>query len=123
MVEIAIKRVYNQAQGSDGARVLVDKVWPRGVRKNDLEMDAWYKDIAPSTDLRKWFNHDAEKWSEFRKGYLKELKAQRTLAKKLLQEQKRGRITLLYAAKDESHNHALVLREYLNKLGDPNKSQ
>lgn len=122
MVEIAIKRVYNQAQGTDGARVLVDKVWPRGVRKSDLEMDAWYKDLAPSTDLRKWFNHDAEKWSEFRKDYLKELKAQRTLAKKLLEEQKRGRITLLYAAKDESHNHALVLRDYLNKLGDPNKS-
>lgn len=122
MVEIAIKRVYNQARSADGARVLVDKVWPRGVRKSDLEMDAWYKDLAPSTDLRKWFNHDAEKWSKFRKDYLKELTAQRALAKKLLEEQKRGRITLLYAAKDESHNHALVLRDYLNKLGDPNKS-
>ncbi len=116
MVNIAIKRVYDEPGKQDGARVLVDKIWPRGIRKNQLAMDAWYKEIAPSTELRKWFHHDPEKWRDFRNRYLGELKQSRELADKLLLEQKHGKLTLLYAARDESHNHALVLREYLEKL-------
>lgn len=116
MVNIALKRVYDEPGKQDGTRVLVDKIWPRGIRKNQLAMDAWYKEIAPSTELRKWFHHDPEKWRDFKNRYLGELKQSRELAEELLREQKHGKLTLLYAAKDESHNHALVLREYLEKL-------
>lgn len=116
MVNIALKRVYDEPGKQDGTRVLVDKIWPRGIRKNQLVMDAWYKELAPSTELRKWFHHDPEKWRDFKNRYLGELKQSRELAEELLREQKHGKLTLLYAAKDESHNHALVLREYLEKL-------
>ena len=121
MVNIAVKRVYDEPDKQDGARVLVDKIWPRGIRKNQLAMDAWYKEIAPSTELRKWFHHDPEKWRDFRNRYLGELKQSREMADKLLHEQKHGKLTLLYAAKDESHNHALVLQEYLEKLDHDQK--
>lgn len=116
MTEIRLKRVYEEPAKNDGARVLVDGIWPRGITKNGLEMDAWRKDVAPSSELRKWFGHDAKKWTEFKKRYLSELKEKKHLAEELLQEQKHGTITLLYSAKDRSNNHALVLQEYLEGL-------
>ncbi len=118
MVDIFVKRVYEEPKKGDGARVLVDKMWPRGVRKDDLVMDAWYKDIAPSTELRNWFQHKVGKWPEFRRRYLDELKENRALAEGLLREQKHGKLTLLYGARDQSHNHALVLRDYLHTINN-----
>lgn len=117
MVEIAVKRVYDPPAKQDGTRVLVDRIWPRGISKEDLAADEWNKDIAPSTELRQWFAHDPEKWGEFRKRYLSELKDRKAQAQKLLSEARSQRLTLLYAARDQRHNHALVLKEYLQKLG------
>ena len=113
--DIAIKRVYDRGASSDGRRVLVDRVWPRGIRKEEANLSCWMKDIAPSTELRKWFGHDPEKWREFRGKYEKELKDKRGPVEQLLELSSRGRVTLLYAAKDEQHNHARVIREYLKK--------
>lgn len=119
-VGIAVKRVYDKPDDSDGARVLVDKLWPRGIRKTDLIMDAWYKSVTPSAGLRKWFHEDLERWPEFRNAYLHELSENRDCARQLLNEQKQGKLTLLYAAKDNKRNHALVLKEYLEKLDQHN---
>jgi len=116
MVDIVLKRAYSAAQKSDGGRVLVDRLWPRGIKKEDLAIDEWYKDIAPSKDLRQWFDHDPEKWGDFRKRYLSELSDNKDRAKELLEQKKDGRLTLVYAAKDEQHNHARVIREYLRHL-------
>lgn len=116
MVDVVLKRAYDPVGEDDGARVLVDGLWPRGVKKEELELDGWCKEIAPSEPLRKWFNHDAEKWGEFRQRYLSELKENKSRARELLQARKRGRLTLVYGAKDRDHNHARVLREYLEKM-------
>lgn len=113
MIQINIKRVYEQPDKKDGIRILVDRLWPRGLTKEKARVDLWLKDIAPSTDLRKWFAHDPGKWKEFSKRYQQELK-ENTGQVVLLKEQiKRGKITLVYAAKDEEHNDALVLREWM----------
>src|SRR5690554_5851063 len=101
MVEIVIKRVYEPPQKQDGTRVLVDRIWPRGISKEDLAADEWNKEVAPSTELRQWFAHDPEKWSEFRKRYLSELKNRKAQAQKLLSEARSERLTLLYAARDQ----------------------
>lgn len=116
MVDVFLKRAYDKAEKGDGARVLVDGLWPRGVKKETLALDEWCKEIAPSKSLRQWFNHDPEKWSEFRKRYMQELKSHRQQARELLDVCGSGRLTLVYGAKDREHNHARVLREYLKKL-------
>lgn len=117
MVQVAVKRVYEEPHDNDGARVLIDKLWPRGVRKDQLVMDAWYKEVTPSSDLRSWFHEDpAGRWPEFRNAYLHELAQCKAQAEALLKEQKQDKVTLLYAAKDTSRNHAIVLKEYLDKL-------
>lgn len=120
MSDIRLKRAYDKAAGNDGKRVLVDGMWPRGVRKEDAAIDEWLKPIAPSSELRKWFAHDADKWSEFRKRYKKELASgeQKQCLDELRSYYRKGRVTLVYAARDEEHNNAVVLKELLRKTGD-----
>jgi uncharacterized protein YeaO (DUF488 family) len=112
-MKIGIKRVYEQPEKEDGFRILVDRLWPRGLTKEKAKVDLWLKEIAPTTELRKWFAHDPEKWAEFKKRYLAELKENKEALSKIKEEMKKGNVTLLYAAKDEAHNEAQVL---LNKL-------
>ena len=112
---ILIKRIYLKPQVKDGKRYLVDRIWPRGIKKEKARLSGWIRDIAPSTRLRKWFNHDPEKWKEFQKRYGRELTVQREALKPLLEIAKRGTLTLLFAAKDAEHNNAVVLQYYLKK--------
>ncbi|MCB1560267.1 MAG: DUF488 domain-containing protein [Xanthomonadales bacterium] len=111
---IAIKRVYEQPSDGDGRRILVDRIWPRGVSKSTARIDDWLKEVAPSTELRKWFGHDPERWTEFRRRYRAELKDNEALAE-LRTLAKKGKLTLVYAARDEQHNQAVVLKELLQK--------
>lgn len=112
-MDIKIKRIYDKAEQSDGTRVLVDRLWPRGVSKEEAKLDHWMKEIAPSTELRKWYDHEVSRFSEFSKRYKKELDANPNLIKELLQQAKEKRLTLLFGAKDEKHNQAVVLKEFL----------
>jgi uncharacterized protein YeaO (DUF488 family) len=113
----ALKRVYEPAASTDGYRVLVDRLWPRGLRKEDAAVDHWAKALAPSTDLRRWFGHRPERWEEFEKRYREELEGDeaRDELAALRKRLREGRTTLLYAAHDEEHNNAVVLRDYLRK--------
>lgn len=116
MAAIYIKRVYELAEKTDGLRVLVDRLWPRGLKKEEAQVDEWIKEIAPSVTLRKWFDHDPEKWQVFIKRYTSELE-QNDVAEnlmKLLRDNKT--VTLLYASRDENHNHALVLQQFVNGM-------
>ena len=106
-----IKRVYEEPDTGDGIRILVDRLWPRGLTKEKAAVDLWLKNIAPSTELRKWFGHDPNKWEEFKKRYLDELKENTEQIRVLKQEMEKGPVTLLYGAKDEEHNEARVLQE------------
>ncbi len=112
---IAIKRVYEPAEQTDGYRVLVDRIWPRGVSKEAAHIDEWLQEIAPSTTLRKWFNHDPARWETFRTRYLVELREKSDLLASLAVRAKKGRVTLLYSARDEQFNQAVVLRDCLGK--------
>jgi uncharacterized protein YeaO (DUF488 family) len=111
---ISIKRAYEKAEKSDGHRVLVDRLWPRGVSKAKLKLDAWEKDIAPSDALRKWFGHDPKRWAVFKKRYGAELRGKRAEVKALAKSAKR--LTLVYGAKDAEHNNAVVLKAALDRL-------
>ena len=111
--DIRIKRVYDLPETSDGVRVLVDRLWPRGLRKENAALTLWLKDIAPSAELRKWFGHDPARWVEFKRRYREELSRNGTAIACLANLLKPGRVTLLYAAHDTEHNHALVLGSYL----------
>lgn len=114
-MDIQLKRAYEPPASGDGRRVLVDGLWPRGVSKQRAAVDAWLKELAPSTALRQWFGHDADKWAQFRRRYRSQLQAQSRAA--ALDQLRRmaagGRVTLVYAARDSEHNNAVVLREYL----------
>lgn len=110
---LKLKRIYQEADKKDGLRILVDGLWPRGIRKDNSLINLWLKDIAPSADLRRWFNHEPEKWEEFCKRYHKELHLKRELVQRLLDTLKEHDVTLLYAAKDERYNNAAALKEYL----------
>ena len=112
--DIGLARTYDDAGSSDGARLLVDRIWPRGVSKQALRLDAWLKDVAPSDDLRHWFGHDPDRWGGFRNRYMAELKDNRQAVDECLDWVKKGRVTLLFAARDRDHNNAVVLRDYLN---------
>lgn len=112
---IATRRVYEQAGRNDGTRVLVDRVWPRGVTRAQAAVDHWFKELAPSTALRKWFGHDAAKWSEFKKRYFKELDGQPEAMARLFELAGTGKVTLVYGARDQRHNNAVALKEYLDK--------
>ena len=113
-MEIKLKRVYEEPDQKDGYRILVDRLWPRGLTKEKAALDLWLKNIAPTTELRKWFNHDPEKWKEFQKKYLKEVKKNKEAVSTLKEHLKKGTVTFLYAAKDEIHNEALVLKNYFS---------
>lgn len=114
--DIEIKRVYDPADKNDGTRVLVDRLWPRGLSRADAKLDAWVKDIAPSAELRKWFGHDPERWAEFVPLYEAELRANKEAVRTLLELAGKKRLTLLYAAHDGDHNNAVVLSGFLKKL-------
>lgn len=110
---VHIKRVYELPTSCDGKRILVDRLWPRGISKEKGEIDLWLKDIGPSNALRTWFNHEVNKWDEFKKKYKEELKGKKELVEQIKQEAKKHQITLLYGAKDTEHNQAVVLLEVL----------
>ncbi|AHF15398.1 DUF488 domain-containing protein [Niabella soli] len=116
MPKIQLKRIYEPADPSDGYRVLVDRLWPRGVKKATADIDEWAKELAPSGALRKWFDHDPQKWAAFQKKYREELQAN-SAVDAFVQEHKANKlITLLYGAKDEVHNQAVVLKAVLEKI-------
>jgi uncharacterized protein YeaO (DUF488 family) len=111
-----LKRIYEEPEEEDGYRILVDRLWPRGVSKERANLDGWIKDIAPSNELRKWYNHELDKWPEFKTRYLNELNEKKDLLKQLKTMAKfHEKVTLLYSAKDEDHNNAVVLGELLNQ--------
>lgn len=114
-MKLKIKRVYENPAKEDGKRILVDRLWPRGLTKKKASVDLWLKEIAPSTELRKWFGHDPGKWKEFQKRYHQELKKNKEQVSLLNEQCKTGIVTLVYGAKDEEHNEALVLKEWLNR--------
>jgi uncharacterized protein YeaO (DUF488 family) len=113
---VRIKRVYDDPKRGDGARILVDRIWPRGLSKDKARVDRWLKEIAPSTRLRKWFGHDPEKWTEFKRKYFNELDAKEDLVRWIVEKSKEKRVTLLYGAKDEKNNNAVALKEYIESL-------
>jgi uncharacterized protein YeaO (DUF488 family) len=110
---IRIKRAYDPPARGDGRRILVERLWPRGMRKEALKLDAWVKDVAPSTELRTWFGHRTERWERFRQRYRRELAGNRGAWQAILDAASRGTVTLLYSAHDTVHNGAVVLRDYL----------
>lgn len=115
-ISIKIKRVYDKYEESDGFRILVDRLWPRGLKKKEAKVDLWFKEIAPTDELRKWFAHDPSKWDEFKKKYEEEIKKNENLNKliKIIIEKKN--VTLLYSAKDREHNNAVVLKNILEAI-------
>lgn len=113
--ELRIKRVYAEPSKDDGERILVDRLWPRGLTKAKAKVDLWLKEVAPSNELRKWFAHDPDRWAEFKRRYVAELKAADKPLSLLQQETSRETVTLLYGARDEEHNEAVVLLELLQR--------
>lgn len=113
MHTIKIKRIYEEPKKSDGYRILVDKLWPRGMKKEKAAIDLWVKEIAPSDSLRKWFNHDAKKWPEFKKRYAKELSNNQDAIDVILKEARKKTVTLLFSAKETEHNNAIALLDIL----------
>jgi uncharacterized protein YeaO (DUF488 family) len=112
-MNLRIKRVYEPPEKSDGVRILVDRLWPRGLSRDAAQLDHWIRDVAPSTELRKWFGHDPEKWPQFRKRFRAELDAAPESVQALREALGKGTNTLLFAARDEQHNNAVVIRDYL----------
>ncbi|MCC7165259.1 MAG: DUF488 domain-containing protein [Anaerolineae bacterium] len=112
---IQTKRVYEPPARGDGARFLVERLWPRGIKKTELDARAWLKEVAPSTELREWFAHDPTKWSAFKRKYFAELNKAEPGWKPILQAARRGNVTLLYSARDTEHNNAVALKAYLDK--------
>ena len=111
---IQLKRVYEEPSGNDGMRVLVERLWPRGLTKERAGVDVWLKDVAPSAELRKWFGHDPARWEQFQERYRQELREKKDAVQLLKQKGKEGTVTLVYAARDEEHNGAVVLKRLLD---------
>lgn len=109
------KRVYDPAGNKDGTRLLVERLWPRGVKKTSLEIKDWLKDVAPSTELRTWFSHDPAKWKEFRRRYFAELEANPDAWKPIVEAARHGMVTLIYSSHDTEHNNAVALEEFLKR--------
>ncbi len=114
-MNIKIKRVYEHRETGDGSRILVDRLWPRGLTKEKADIDLWLKEIAPSTELRKWFGHDPEKWERFRGRYETEIRGHEDLLNTLRKKAAKGVITLVYGARDQEHNEARVLKQFLER--------
>lgn len=121
-MSIVLKRAYEEPAEDDGYRVLVDRIWPRGISREKAEIDEWLKEAAPSSDLRKWFHKDPSRWGEFRRRYLSELKEHRDKLRTLAERAERERVTLVFAARDTKHNNAVVVKQYLNMLGTGGRS-
>jgi uncharacterized protein YeaO (DUF488 family) len=115
MMTVKIKRVYEEASKDDGFRILIDRLWPRGVSKEKAAIDLWLKEVSPSTELRKWFGHDPEKWEEFRTRYFKELDRAKDAVDQIRRQAKKGTVTLIYGTKAEPYSNAEALLEYLKK--------
>ena len=113
---VKIKRVYDPPERGDGERILVDRLWPRGLSKQAAAVDEWMKDLGPSHDLRKWFGHDPRRWSEFRRRYVAELRTQRDPLMAIARKASRGAVTLLFGARDPEHNQAVVLKGVIERL-------
>ena len=114
-LDIQLKRAYEPPAAADGLRILVDRLWPRGLTEAEAAVDRWMRDLAPSTELRRWFGHDPSRWDEFRQEYARELSARGDLLEEVRSLARRGRVTLLFGARDETHNDAVALREVLLK--------
>jgi uncharacterized protein YeaO (DUF488 family) len=112
-MSVKIKRVYDAAERGDGYRVLIDRMWPRGISRERAQLDEWARELAPSSELRKWFNHEPERFDEFRSRYREELREQRPRVRELRRRARDGPVTLLHAARDREHNNAIVLEELL----------
>jgi uncharacterized protein YeaO (DUF488 family) len=112
---IALKRVYETPSRQDGIRILVERLWPRGLRKEDARLDLWLKEIAPSAGLRKWFGHDPARWKQFQKRYTAELERKNDLVGLIRRQAQADKVTLVYAARDEAHNSALALKQFLSR--------
>jgi uncharacterized protein YeaO (DUF488 family) len=112
---VQLKRAYDPPSAGDGSRVLVDRLWPRGVTKEKLKIDAWMRDLGPSDALRKWFGHDPARWEGFRGRYMRELARKKALLEELVAHARRGKLTLVYSAHDPVHNQAVVIREVLGR--------
>lgn len=113
--EIVIKRAYAAPEKEDGTRVLIDRLWPRGLKREEAALDDWIKELAPSTELRKWFNHEPERFAEFRRRYSRELKSSEEALEQILKTGRTKRLTLIYSAHDEEHNQAVILADILRK--------
>lgn len=113
--KLEVKRIYEPSEPSDGYRVLVDRVWPRGLSKQNADIDLWLKDVAPSTELRQWFGHQPRRWDAFRRRYFDELDEMPETLAVIQDKLRKGNVTLVYSARDEAHNQAVALREYLLK--------
>ncbi|MGN6339606.1 MAG: DUF488 domain-containing protein [Ginsengibacter sp.] len=113
-MNIQLKRIYEAGSKEDGYRILVDRLWPRGFTKEKAALDLWLKEIAPSNELRKWFGHDPDKWKDFQKKYRQELKQNKEAVDILKDYIQKGKVTLLYAAKDEEHNEAQVIKDFIS---------
>lgn len=114
-MDVHVKRIYEAKTDHDGVRVLVDRLWPRGMAKQDAEIDLWLKEIAPSPELRRWFGHAPDRWAEFGRRYREELRRNGAAVESLREMARRETITLLFAARDSEHNNAVVLRDFLNR--------
>jgi len=112
---IKLRRVYEHGSPDEGTRFLVERLWPRGIKKSDLDFDEWLKDVGPSTGLRQWFGHDPERWNEFRRRYFAELEANPETWEPIFMAARQGVVTLLYSSRDEEHNNAVALKEYLEQ--------
>jgi uncharacterized protein YeaO (DUF488 family) len=110
---IKLKRAYDAVSATDGKRLLVERLWPRGLSKDKLKLDGWIRDVAPTTELRKWFGHDPAKWRQFRTRYFRELNSRPDSWRSIVSLARRGTVTLVYSSHDEEHNNAVALREYL----------
>jgi uncharacterized protein YeaO (DUF488 family) len=118
-ITLQLKRVYDERNEQDGARFLVERLWPRGITKLALADAQWLKDAAPSAELRKWFHHDPKRWNEFRRRYFAELKHQKDCLSPILDAARKGTVTLLYSSHDSEHNNAVALKEFLEHLLEP----
>ena len=115
MITLKTKRIYEEPRTGDGFRILVDRLWPRGLSKDRARIDEWYKDIAPSDALRKWFGHNPARWTDFRRRYFKELHDKEDDIETIMTKRPGKTVTLLYGAKDEEHNNAVVLKEFIER--------
>ena len=112
---ISLKRAYETPSRSDGCRILVERLWPRGLSKQDAKIDLWPKEAAPSTELRRWFNHEPDKWAEFKRRYFKELRARQESLHPILERVRAGRITFVFASRESRLNNAVALKEYVER--------